>query len=198
MSVLTQARVLPVISILLFALGLTVLAANSAPARSTGAARPQTVWTVASARQEAFRTPAPKPQLTGLSNYDPDRDANIAAIQSGRLNQLGRQLTLYPDRTYKVAKVVKGVPMGFYYAINGGMYAFHVETGKGYPKKAYKYAYGAGWESQGYKHGDLLSVALEVAPANTYVFDPTTKELINHWINKKCYDASGASCGTRK
>lgn len=166
-------------------------------------------WTVDEAREAAFKN---APTYADMSNYrsvDPDIIENRILINKGggevKLPDGVKQISVFGNGGYAVAiyyfrdaEIYKAgyEPPSFYYLNNGALISVSYELKTGNIAKSYKYAYGNYFAPQ-YRHGQLMRVSISTEADGDYMFHPDGT-LSAHWVNEKCYNADGSSCGDRK
>jgi hypothetical protein len=158
-------------------------------------------WTVEQAREEAFREALPTMAVSQYAAVDPDYRAHRQALRQGRRQVGRRQLTRFQNGVYSVAEAC-GVETLIYHA-TGDLMAVNLDTNpailtpdcphSSYPQTSYKYAVAM----PGFEPGQLVSISIYRAPADSYVFD-TAGTLLGHWQGNRCTQANGEPCGTRQ
>ncbi len=146
------------------------------------------VWTVESAKEEAFREAPLHVDLSGYPGSDPDftKNAQIRLQGGGRIDS--RLITVFEGGRYCVKNPQQTERR--YYLETGALAAVQLLKGV----KAYKYAANAEHKEH---FGELISVSIQVAESESFVF-ATNGTLLAHWIGTDCFRADGSSCGTRK
>lgn len=154
------------------------------------------VWTVDSARKEAFSDLKPWIDTNSLDPIDPNLIENKVSIKlKQRITPSHNFLTLFDEGLYAVAGLCQYTAS--YYSNSGRLLGIEYSSSSPYsddhcspvhPSKSYKYEYPS---------GKLISINLIVSSNESYTFD-VDGTLYNHWIGNKCYEVDGKSCGTRK
>jgi hypothetical protein len=146
------------------------------------------VWTVESAKEEAFREVPLSADVSGYPDTDPNfgDNKNVRDKGGGRVN--GRLITVFPDGGYCVKNPEQ--TERHYYLESGQLQAVQFIR----DLKAYKYAANP---AQKDLMGKLITVSIQVAEGESFVFS-TDGVLIAHWVKENCFRADGSSCGTRK
>lgn len=161
-------------------------------------------WTLDDARNEAFRD---APEFIDISVYapvDPNLLANRQAMQqgigkSGKMLKVGNRLIgLFSDGAYSSVELCSRE--SFNYSSVGKLRTVDIDSSPVYgspdcpstlPIKSYKYLA----DPESGQPGALVSIGMRVSKTEIYVFNPDGT-LSGHWINNKCYQADGSSCGT--
>lgn len=163
------------------------------------------VWTVDSARKEAFKTLKPWIDLSWAPPVDPNLIENKQAINNHE-NEIGdRRITLFSDGGYGVVTLDDdNYDKAYYYNPAGELFAIDFlifpsaihdlesyyakqELQQIYPIRNYKHAYPS---------GKIVYIALTVNAKEIYGFKPSG-ELAYHWINSNCYDINGRKIMTQ-
>ncbi|MDD3014006.1 MAG: hypothetical protein PHC34_09920 [Candidatus Gastranaerophilales bacterium] len=161
------------------------------------------IWTVDSARQEAFKDAKQWLNLSWVSPIDPDLIENKKAINNHQKTVKNRTITVFDVGFYGIRiNDEDNYDKEYYYFLSGklimiGFRKFSnyvdfkdLESKEAllYPIKTYRHAYPS---------GKLIGIALIVSKNNSYVFLPSG-ELDAHWLGNTCYDVKGNIVMTRK
>ena len=154
------------------------------------------VWTVDSAREEAFKDAKEYVDLSWASPIDPNLIENKQAINNNQEKIKNRLITTFYNGCYCV-KILdeNNYNKAYYYYPSGELAAIDfekyntstnfqdVEQGKdlSFPIKTYKHSYPS---------GQIMSLGITVKENDSYVFKPSG-ELDVHWVGNCCYDLNG-------
>lgn len=163
------------------------------------------VWTVDSARQEAFKNLKPWIDLSWAPAIDPNLIENKQAINNHKREIKDRIVSQYSNGNYSIwildddnyDKVYYYFPSGELFAIDFTIFPENIknlqdfleaqQNNKMFPIKNYKHAYPG---------GKIVNITLTVGNKNAYMFEPSG-ELDDHWIGDACYDLNGNIILTR-
>lgn len=156
----------------------------------TGAAK---IWTVDSAREEAFREARPWLDVSQFPAIDPNLIENRMLRQKGGGRDGSRIITVFNNGDSYC--VTDGDGPTFYYYASGILEFVQFSLGFDYPVKRYKYD--ALTVPGCCRKGQLTTVSIALGDRESFTFNPDGT-LLNHWIGSNCYNPDGSSCGTRK
>lgn len=163
------------------------------------------VWTVDSARDEAFKDLKPTLDLSWAPAIDPNFIENKQAINNHKESVKDRVITLFDDGSYGIwvldednyDKVYYYFSSGELVAIDFSIFPTYIKDLQSYftlqdnmqifPIKIYKHAYPG---------GKIINVTLTVKDCDSYMFEPSGA-LQYHWIGNNCYDNNGKIILTR-
>ena len=161
------------------------------------------IWTVDSARQEAFKDAKQWLDLSWAPSIDPDLIENKKAINNHQYKVKNRIITVFSDGGYVVQiNDEDNYDKDYCYSLYGKLSTIDFEkcninvdfkdlkSKKAllFPLKTYKHAYPS---------GKLIGVYISTSGHDSYGFLPSG-ELVLHWIGNTCYDVKGNIVGTRK
>lgn len=161
------------------------------------------VWTVALARKEAFKDARSWVDVSHYPAIDKNFNTNKDLIDRKQFDGIGRHIVLFSDGSYSVryyntiAEVYSYNSSGRLEDIEFTLYPANIYTRQdldnyqdmiSYPLKTYKHSY---------PDGKIMAVILGVSNTEAFAFLPN-RELIQHCIDDKCYDASNNLIYTRE
>jgi hypothetical protein len=161
-------------------------------------AQVEKTWTLDEARVEAFRNAPLTLDLSAFPLRDPNYDENSQIGEQGGGRIGNRLITVFQQGRYSVTDTRAVNQESFsvpYYTVSGMLYAVDVNH-RGYPRKTYKYA-SRDNPAQRIRAGQLVRIAIEVAPMNSYTFN-VDGSMDAHWEGEHCTRRDGSSCGRRK
>jgi hypothetical protein len=153
------------------------------------------VWTVDSAREEAFKNLKPCLDLSWAPPIDPNLIENKQAMNNHQKKINNRYIIIFNDGFYGIKiEDENNYDKAYYYFPSGELGAidfvkYNVECDfenyksktSRFPAKVYKHVYPG---------GRLISVGILINTNETYMFKPSG-ELYAHWIGDNCYDTKG-------
>lgn len=163
------------------------------------------VWTVDSARKEAFKDLKPVLDLSWAPPIDPNLIENKQALNNRKKKVGNRVITQFGDGSYGIQILDEdNYDKEYYYSSSGELNAidFRIfpttiyslqdflaseQTDSIYPVKIYKHDYPS---------GKIIIIALKVKKGEDYIFKPAG-ELQYHWVGNNCYDLNGNIAITR-
>lgn len=163
------------------------------------------VWTVDSAREEAFKDLKPEIDLSWAPPIDPNLIENKQAINNQQKKVDNRIITPFSDGGYGVWILDDdNYDKVYYYSQSGELitidfcifsskihdlesYESAQQNGETFPFKTYKHAYPG---------GKIVNVAITVKNKDNFMFKPSGA-LQFHWLGNTCYDAHGKIILTR-
>lgn len=163
------------------------------------------VWTVDSARKEAFKDLKPVLDLSWAPPIDPNLIENKQAINNHQKKVDNREIILFSDGAYCVTvfdddnydKVYYYSSAGELIAIDFNIYPMRAKDlqdflelwgeGKMFPFKVYKHFFPT---------GEILNITLTTKNNESFMFEPSGK-LQYHWRADKCYNEKGNVIMTR-
>lgn len=161
------------------------------------------IWTVDSAREEAFKSAKPSIDVSHYPAIDPNFNTNKDLIDKKQFDVMGRHIVLFSDGSYSV-RYYNTIAEVYAYDINGNLldieftlYPSNIYTRKDldkymdsvqYPLKTYKHSYPS---------GKIITIILGVSDTEAFAFFPN-KEFAQHCIDDKCYDANNNLIYTRE
>lgn len=142
-------------------------------------------WTEDAAREEALKNLEPSLNVKAFEAKDPAWLENLTALDHDTLKVSRRNLTRFAGGYYAV--VNDGENIVNYYKQDGSLFKVSVCSVAfggvpSYPRKCVEYAY---------PEGRFLTVSLDVAPDESFVF-ATNGDLKHHWKGETGFDATGA------
>ena len=161
------------------------------------------VWTVDSARKEVFKNAKTWVDVSHYPATDPNFNTNKDLIDRKQFDGMGRHIILFSTGDYSV-RYYNTIAEVYTYDANGNLldieytlYPSNIYTRKDldkyeneviYPLKTYKHSY---------PDGKIMGIILGVSDTEAFAFLPN-RELIQHCIGDKCYDANNNLIYTRK
>jgi hypothetical protein len=165
------------------------------------------VWTVDSAKKEAFKDAKQWVDLSPYPSIDPNYNKNKNSINKNQLISKERTITVFSKNGYLIAYGIEyenNITENYYYDFKGQLHTVDFTI---FPKNIYtledskKYPHESLFPAKVYKHiypsGKLISVSLMVRETEDYIFEPNG-ELTAHCIGNNCYDANNNLIYTRE
>lgn len=161
------------------------------------------VWTVDSAREEAFNGIKDWVDLSKYQPTDPKFRENKKLIDKDKLETKDRHITVFSDGWYAV-RYYNNMTESYYYNTDG---ALRVVEYSYYAKDVYtmadinKYSPEELFPSKDYQHqypsGKIIRIRISPKYMDEYCFKPNG-ELVEHCVDDKCYDANNNLIMTRE
>lgn len=164
------------------------------------------VWTIDSAREEAFKNLKSWLNLSWASPIDPNLIENKQALNNRQGRIKNRIITQFDDGSYGVWVLDEdNYDKVYYYFASGKLvsidfsifptyinnlqdYFKYNDTNQIYPIKIYKHSY---------PDGKIINITMTVKDGNSYMFKPSGV-LEFHWVGADCYDDNGKKILTRE